>query len=66
MTALELSEVLTLAKERTARDGEPRFVCWHAGSHELRFRQPTDRHCFRVTTEEVRFLNAERATLVPA
>jgi len=66
MTALELSEALTLAKERTARDGEPRFVCWHADGYEIRFRQPTDRHSFRVTTEGVRFLNAAQAEPVRA
>lgn len=63
---MELTEAINFARERTAKDGRTRYVCPHAGQYAIRFEQPTDRHCFEVTTIEVRFRNCERVNPIAA
>ena len=61
---METTDALDRARKKVAQDGRPRFVCCYAGRYEIRIDQPTDRHCFEITADGVRFRNAERATLV--
>lgn len=61
---MEMTDALDRAQKKAAQDGRPRFVCSYAGRYEIRFDQPTDRHCFEVNADGVRFRNAERVTLI--